>query len=117
MYNLYVNIQLVDERKVFLIWNSDGMTKATNHTSDYLLLLCCLLCYNCLTFKTRSSVDNPSLPSAIQPVPHKHELPTPTFHGFQLSESEAMSSNKDSEQCEDFAVFQQNNEPQLFTQA
>ena len=30
MYNLYVNIQLVDERKkTFLIWSSNGMARAT----------------------------------------------------------------------------------------
>ena len=38
-----------------------------------------------LTSKTRSYVDYPSLPSAIQPVPHSDKLPIPTFHGFQHS--------------------------------
>ena len=85
-----------------------------NHLSD---------CYFCavkttgLTYKTRSSVDYSSLPSTIQPVPYSDELPIPTFHGFQLSESESISSSEDSEQCEDFVVSQQNDEPQLFTQA
>ena len=85
-----------------------------NHLSD---------CYFCavkttgLTSKTRSSADYPSLPSAIQPVAHSDELPIPTFHGFQLSESESISSSEDSKQCEDFAVSQHNDEPQLFTQA
>ena len=72
---------------------------------------------NGLTSKTRSSVDYPSLPSAIQPVPHSDELPIPTFHGFQLSEREFISSSEDSERCEDFVACQQNDEPQLFTQA
>ena len=50
-----------------------------NHLSD---------CYFCavkttgLTSKTTSSVEYPSLPSAIQLVPHTDELPIPTFHGF-----------------------------------
>ena len=57
------------------------------------------------------------MPSAIQPVPHSDELPISTFHGFQLSESESISSSEDSEQCEDFVVSQQNDESQLFTQA
>ena len=72
-----------------------------NHRSD---------CYFCaakttgLTSKTRSSVDYPSLPSAIQPVPHSDELPIPTFHGFLLSESESISSSEDNEQWEDFSL-------------
>ena len=45
------------------------------------------------------------------------KVPIPTCHGFQLSENESISSCEDSEQCEDFVVSQQNDEPQLFTQA
>ena len=33
-----------------------------------------------------------------------------------FSESESKSSNKDREQCKHFTVYQQNDEPQLFTQ-
>ena len=60
-----------------------------NHLSD---------CYFCavktigLTSKTRSSVEYPSLPLAIQPVPHSVELSISTFNGFQLSESESIPS-------------------------
>ena len=66
-----------------------------NHLSD---------CYFCavkttgLTFNTRSSVDYPSLPSAIQLVSHGDELPIPTSHGFQFNENESISSCEDSEQ-------------------
>ena len=65
-----------------------------NHLND---------CYFCavkttsLTSKTRSSVEYPSLPSAIQPVPHSVELSISTFYGFQLSESESISSSEKSE--------------------
>ena len=85
-----------------------------NHLSD---------CYFCavkttgITSKTRSSVAYPSLPSAIQPVPHSNEVPKPTFHGFHLSESESISSTEESELYEDFVLVHQNDEPQLFTQA
>ena len=85
-----------------------------NHLSD---------CYFCtvkitgLTSKTRSSIEYPSLPSAIQPVPHSVELSVSTFYGFQLSESESISSSEKSELYEDFVVFHQNDEPQLFAQA
>ena len=85
-----------------------------NHLSDCYL---CAVKTTGLTSKTRSSVECPSLPSAIQPVPHSGELPILTFHGFLLSESEPLSSSEDNEQCEDFVVSQQNDEPQLFTQA
>ena len=54
-----------------------------------------------LTSKTRSSIDHSNLLSAIQPVPHSDKLPIPTFHSFQLGESEFISSSEDSEQCED----------------
>ena len=85
-----------------------------NHLSD---------CYFCavkttgLTSKTRSSVEYPSLPSAIQPVPHSVELSISTFYGFQLSESESTSSSEKSELYEDFVVSHQNDELQLFVQA
>ena len=85
-----------------------------NHLSD---------CYFCaakttgLTSKTRSFVEYPSLPSAIQPVPHSVELSISTFYGFQLSESESTSSSEKSELYEDFVVFHQNDELQLFVQA
>ena len=65
-----------------------------NHLSD---------CYFCAVkttgsaSKTRSSVDHSSLLSAIQPVPHSNKLPIPTFHGFQFSESESISSSEDRE--------------------
>ena len=115
MYNLYVDIQLVDERKkAFLIWSSNGMQEPQNHLSD---------CYFCavkttgLTSKTRSSVEYPSSPSAIQPVPHSVELSISTFYGFQLSESESISSSEKSELYKDFVVSHQNDEPQLFAQA
>ena len=68
-----------------------------------------------LTSKTRSSIEYFSLPSAIQPVPHSVKLSIPTFHGFKLSESEAVSLSEESELYEDFVVSHQNNEPQLFT--
>ena len=81
-----------------------------NHLSD---------CYICavkttgLTSKTRSFVEYPSLPSAIQPVPHSVELSITTFYGFQLSESESISSSEKSELYEykDFVVSHQNDEP------
>ena len=85
MYNLYVDIHLVHKRKkTVLIWSSDGMQEPQNHLND---------CYFCavkttgLTSKTRSSVEYPSLPSAVQPVPHSVELSISTFYGFQLSDS------------------------------
>ena len=70
-----------------------------------------------LKSKTRSSIKYPSLPSAIQPVPHTGELPVPNFNSCQLSESELASSSEESDRCEDFKVSSQSNEPQLFTQA
>ena len=57
------------------------------------------------------------MPSAIQPVPHSVELSISTFYGFQLSESESISSSEKSELYEDFIVSHQNDEPQLFAQA
>ena len=50
-------------------------------------------------------------------MPHSDEFPIPTFHGFQLSESESISSSENSEQFESFVVSQPNDEPQLFAQA
>ena len=70
-----------------------------------------------LTSKTRFFIKYPSLPSAIQPVPNSVELSTSTVYGFQLSESESISSSEKSELYEDFVVFHQNDEPQLFAQA
>ena len=94
---------------VTIVWR-----EPQNHLTD-----CCFCAVKTtgLTSKTRSSIDYPSLPSAIQPVLHSVELLIPTFHGFQLSESESISPSEDSEQCEDFLVFKQDDEPQLFTQA
>ena len=80
-------------------------------------------CYFCavkttgLTSKTRSSVEYPSLQSAIQPVSHSVELSISTFYGFQLSESESISSSEKSELYEDFVVSHHNDEPHLFAQA
>ena len=90
------------------------MQEPHNHLND---------CYFCavkttgLTSKTRSSVKYPSLPSAIQPVPHSVELSISTFYGFQLSKSESISSSEKSELYEDFVVSNQNDESQLFAQA
>ena len=56
-----------------------------NHRND---------CYFCavrvtnLKYKTRSSITYPSMPSAIQPVPHTDELSVRNFKSFQLSESD-----------------------------
>ena len=85
-----------------------------NHLND---------CYFCavkttgLTSKTRSFVEYPSLPSAIEPVSHSVELSISKFYGFQLSESESISSSEKRELYEDFVVSHQNDEPQLFAQA
>ena len=57
------------------------------------------------------------MPSAIQPVPHSVELSISTFYGFQLNESESISSSEKSELYEDFVVSHQNDELQLFAQA
>ena len=60
-------------------------------------------CYFCavritvLKSKTRSSIKYPSLPSAIQPVPHTDELPVPNFNNFQLSENDLASSSEESD--------------------
>ena len=68
-----------------------------NHLND---------CYFCavrvtgLKSKTRSSIKYPSLPSAIQPVPHTDELPVPNFNSCQLSESDLASSSEESDRCE-----------------
>ena len=70
-----------------------------------------------LTSKTRSSIEYPSLPSAIQPVPQNVELSISIFYGFQLSQSESISSSEKSELYEDFLVSHQNDELQLFAQA
>ena len=94
---------------VAMVWQ-----KPQNHLSD---------CYFCavktagLTSKTRSSIEYPSLPSAIQPVPHSVELSILTFHGFQLSQSESISSSEKSKLYKDFVVSHQNDELQLFAQA
>ena len=75
--------------------------KPQNHLSD---------CYFCavettgITSKMKSSVAYPSLPSAIQLVPHSDEVPKPTFHGFHLRESQSISSSGESELCEDFVL-------------
>ena len=85
-----------------------------NHLND---------CYFCavrvtgLKSKTRSSIKYPSLPSAIQPVPHTDELPVPNFNSFQLNESDLASSSEESDRCEEFIISSQSDEPQLFTQA
>ena len=57
------------------------------------------------------------MPSVIQPVPHSVKLSISTFYGFQLSKSESISSSEKSKLYEDFVVFHQNDEPQLFAQA
>ena len=114
MYNLYVDIQLVGERKkTFLILEFQWYGK-----SHRIILVTVTFVLSKLTSKTRSSVEYPSLSSAIQPVPHSVELSLSTFYGFQLSESESISSSEKSELYEeDFVVSHQNDEPQLFTQA
>ena len=63
-----------------------------NHLND---------CYFCavkvtgLKSKTRSSVKYPSLPSAIQPLPHIDDLPVPNFNSFQLIESHLASLSEE----------------------
>ena len=57
------------------------------------------------------------MPSAIQLVPHSVKLSIPTFHNFQISESESISSSKESEPYENFVVSHQNDESQVFAQA
>ena len=69
-------------------------------------------CYFCavrvtgLKSKTRSSIKYryPSLPSAIQPVPHTDELSVPNFNSCQLSESDLASSSEESDRCEEFSL-------------
>ena len=85
-----------------------------NHLSDYYF---CAVKTTGLTSKTRSSVEYPSLPSAIQPDPHSVKLSISTFYGLQLSKSESISSSEKRELYEDFVVSHQNDEPQLFAQA
>ena len=86
MYNLYVDIQLVDEKKkhfsfeVPMVWRDPQ-----NHLKN---CYCCAVKTTGLTSKTRSSVEYPSLPSAIQSVPHSVEFSIPTFYGFQLSSAQ-----------------------------
>ena len=57
-----------------------------NHSDD---------CYFCsvnvsgLTSKTRSSIQYPNLPSALQPIPHSNELPIPVFKALEISDRES----------------------------
>ena len=103
----------MDETKeACLICTSKGITKATKLFQKK---ICFFLCCQGLTSQTRCYVNNSSLPSAIYPVSHSDELSNPTLHSFQLSET--ISSNECGKQYKGFAAFQQNDEPQLFTQA
>ena len=88
-----------------------------NHSDD---------CYFCsvnvsgLTSKTRSSIQYPNLPSALQPIPHSNELPVPVFKALEISDSEndfvPTEDTKDID--EDFnAPGRSGGIPQLFTQA
>ena len=77
------------------------MHEPQNHLNDFYF---CAVKTTGLTSKTRSSVEYPSLPSAIRPVPHSVKLSISTFYGFQLSESESISSSEKSELYEDFVV-------------
>jgi len=73
-----------------------------NHSDDCYF---CSVNFSGLTSKTRSSIQHPNLPSALQPIPHSNELPVPVFETLQISVSESD------------VVPTEDTEAQLFTQA
>ena len=88
-----------------------------NHSDD---------CYFCsvnvsgLTSKTRSSIQYPNLPSALQLTTHSNELPVPVFKALDISDSESdfVPTEDIKDIDEEFDAPERfGGIPQLFTQA
>ena len=57
-----------------------------------------------VTYKSKHTVENPDLPSAMRPIPHSEELPVPKFPENLICSDDNCDSEEDHEQQEQDSV-------------